>query len=341
MLNFRGKDNVKIVYDTGIDTVHIIAYKDMLIVVDKKEPINTLLDHLRAIFGNKSGSLTDLVNFGVIEQCSVFYRVPFTNRYINCKYNRISLQHPKGGDIPRFMLPIILDLEMINVILEPNIGKDELVSNFIGELTVEQNYLIARHFIHIPLALFIDENKENIKAWYSKIRFVTRDKITHPILIGDDILFASYVNKDNKTIELGISPAYPNIMIKRCSPDDYGPEGKLVLSKYEYLYKYLEFSYSLPPEQCLTGYIGFTGRFTYDSMVHLPVGSYGRNLEGKDVVYMIASAMVGGRTEKNCCFSVDKMDQRLVHWVDSENIYGTDSIIMDYKDEYMSKITRS
>lgn len=344
MLYFRYKmDTYQVDVDvSGLETVTIIAYRDLLVTVDVNKPLNALLSQLRIIFGSPAGKLKDAIKFGLISATDVFYRIPYTDSYINSEYNRITLKSPTNENIPVFMMPMAIDREKFEVKLELRLDPDDELDLFIGKHMLKDVYRFARYYIHLPKIFDNEENKERVQAWYSKIRFVTKNRMEYPILVGDNVLFADYISENTgHRIELGISPEYPTVLIKKCTPADPGETGKLVLSKYTWLYKYLEFSYTLPADFCLTGYIAFDTEITQGGMIHLPIASFGRNLEGKDPIYMIASALSGGRTEKKCCLSVDKLDKSKVLWVESDNIHGPDSSILDYQDEYMSKIQRS
>lgn len=344
MLYFRYKldTNYSDVDISGLDSVTIIAYRDLLLTVDNKKPLNALLSQLRIIFGSPTGKLKDAVKFKLLDPVDIFYRIPFTDTYINLEYNRITLKSASYAPIPIFTMPIALDKEKFEIKLELRHEPEDTFDLFIGTHKLIDLYRFARYFIHIPKIFANEETKPRVQAWYSKIRFVTRNRIEHPILVGDNVLFADYTSNDTgHRIELGISPEYPTVLIKKCTPAEPGETGKLILSKYAWLYKYLEFSYSLQSDFCLTGYIAFDNEITRYGMIHLPICTFGRNLEGKDPIYMIASAVVGGRTEKKCCLSVDKLDKNKIFWVEADNLYGPDSSILDYQDEYMSKIQRS
>jgi len=343
MLHFRHKNDTShpLVDTSGLDKVTIIAYRDLLVVVASSNPITVILSQLRCIFGSTNGKLSDAINFGLVLPTSVYYRIPYSDTYINKEYNRVSLRSIEGKDVPVFMMPMIIDTDKYQVNLERHHDGHDILETNIGTHNLHNLFMFARHFIHLPKILYTPDNEGRIKRWYSKIRFVTKNKVTHPILVGEDVLFANYISETGDKIELGISPEYPTVLIKKCTPEEPGESGKLVLSKYAWIYKYLEFSYTLPSDSCLTGYIAFDTEITMQGLVHLPIGSFGRNLEGKDPIYMIASAIIGGRTEKECCLSLDKLDKNKITWVDAENIYGPDSVILDYEDEYMSKIIRS
>lgn len=343
MLYFRHKNDTSrpLVDTSGLDKVTIIAYRDLLVVVSSSNPIAVILSQLRCIFGSTNGKLSDAINFGLIQPNSVYYRIPYSDTYINKEYNRISLHSIEGKNIPVFMMPMIIDIDKYQIDLERHYDGHDILETHIGAHTLHNLYMFARHFIHLPKILYTPDNEPRIKRWYRRIIFVTKNNVTHPILAGEDVLFANYTSETGDKIELGISPEYPTVLIKRCTPEESGESGKLVLSKYSLIYKYLEFSYTLTSDACLTGYIAFDTEITMAGLVHLPIGSFGRNLEGKDPIYMIASATIGGRTEKDCCLALDKLDKYRITWVDAENIYGPDSVILDYEDEYMSKIIRS
>lgn len=343
MLRFRHKHDksLPLVDTSGLDNVTIIAYRDLLVVVNSATPINSLLTQLRTIFGSTNGKLSDAIKFGLVGPNDVYYRIPLTDSYINKEFNRITLFSFNGSNIPVFLMPMIVDIDTYKITLEVRYDPEDTLKYSIGTHTLRQLYLISRHFIHIPRVLNTPDNKERIVDWYQRIRFVIKNDVMHPILVGDKVLFADYTTDNGDRIELGISPEYPTVLVKKCTPTESGESGKLVLSKYTWIYKYLEFSYTLPGDACLTGYIAFDNEITYNAMIHLPMGSFGRNLEGKDPIYMLATALKGGRTEERCCLSLDKLDKTTVAWVDADNIYGPDSVILDYKDEYMSKIKRS
>lgn len=345
MLMFKDKrdTSLSLVRTDGVDTVNFILYRDTLVVVDANINPDHALSQFRYVIGSIHGKIQDMVSMGIMGNDDIYYRIPGSQHYINRSYNRIELKMLGHFENLYYMIPMVINRNMVEIKLLPKSSKNDTAEYTIGTLSMEMLYNIARHFIHIPKALFTDDAKDAIKKWYSKIRFVKQDDILHPILVGEDVAFARFKNRKDEEVVIGIPPEHPYIIVKKSYLEDV-PDIKSGLSEYKVIYKYLEFSPTMPVDSSLNGYYMFTNRIDYSNMLYLPVNTYetaSQSRYTRDPIYMIMSALRGGRTEEKFSLSILNDSTNNINWISSDSIYGATSIIKYGSAEYVNRIRRS
>lgn len=345
MLMFKDKrdTSLSLVRTDGVDTVNFILYRDTLMVVDATINVDHALSQFRYVIGSIHGKIQDIITMGIIGVNDVYYRIPGSQHYINRIYNRIELKMLGHMENLYYMIPMVVNRNMVEIKLLTKSSKTEIGDYTIGSLTMEMLYNIARHFIHLPKVLFTDDAKDAIKNWYSKIRFVKQDDILHPILVGEDVAFARFKNRKDEEVVIGIPPEHPYIIVKKSYLEDV-PDIKSGLSEYKVIYKYLEFSPTMPADSSLNGYYMFTNRIDYSNMLYLPVNTYetaSQSRYTRDPIYIIMSALRGGRTETKYSLNILNDSSDNVNWISSNSIYGATSIIKYGSAEYVNRIRRS
>lgn len=334
----RTCDNIN---NKDLNEYTVLVYANMLILIDndnEKIKGHNVLTYLRQIVGNPnidSDEYYDLID----KNFNLFYRIPFETSYINKDLDVITL----NSDITYVTLP-----KQLNIFAyDPVITKYEIRDFYpgvLGNKPISTFYLYAKNKIYLPV-IFYNKNNDHtaesnefldlIRVWYGRIKFIPYMGKDIPILVGKDVLFRKYKNKNGQNINVGISPEYPKILIRKVETNElYNTADINLYLNYKIIYKYVQYSETIE-NGFLSGYICYTNDYNPENIIHIPITGFGRNLDGINPSYLIASAMIGGRTTDRYKLDITgiagvKQDVRFINWSTRGKLYGDDKYIIKY-----------